>query len=524
MQRKIVTLILALVLMVVVMGIAAVLYFTGPPREKWVVERQWRVETADVETIKGINMAGDKTDEVFVQSTTGILILDDAGQTLYEMPLANGKSTMGDLNDDGLDEFVAIAPPAGGLPSVQAFTSAGQRLWSQELPRMAAPSRATSVDLAGDGVREIVIGDNIGQLFCLGSDGRLLWEYRLPEAPADAQYVRGLDDVALAGGGALVAAANYEGDIVLLDAGGEMVWESMFPERIRRLRAYDQDGDGAAELILGGENGEVIAFDQTGWPLWDDSAGSRVTEMRDAELDGGLATREVVVGTKDGLVLGFDASGAEVFRASLGNRVEALVSLDLDGDGREELLAGSETGDLVLFEAGGGRLAEVGVGSAVAGLDAGKRLEQGAFILSTVSDVSLRRAKMATAPRWYNPLTAGLVACLIIAAGAWALTGVRPPPKLEYSAEELTVEALRAKRRMLKESLAEVRRLQDTGEIPPDAYTARMRELRGHIARVEADLIKQGVKITPEVMQCPNCGGALAIGADRCEYCGQTFI
>jgi hypothetical protein len=138
--------------------------------------------------------------------------------------------------------------------------------------------------------------------------------------------------------------------------------------------------------------------------------------------------------------------------------------------------------------------------------------------------VALYRAGVEKAPWWYNPLMAGLLACLVIAVAAWVLSGLQPAPRLRYSAEELTVEALQAKRKMLKESLAEVRRLQKDGEIPPDAYTARTRELRAHIARVEADLIKQGVEIKPEVMQCPNCGGALDIGVDRCEYCGQTIL
>jgi len=247
--------------------------------------------------------------------------------------------------------------------------------------------------------------------------------------------------------------------------------------------------------------------------------------MRDVQLDGDLGTMEVVVGTRAGTLLGFDGAGKEVFRASLGSRVEAIAGKDLDGDGHQEVLAGSETGALGLFRADGTRLETKSPGGgAIVNIDVGKRLDEGEFILGTNRAVSLQWAGVEAAPGWYNPLLAGLLACLVIAGAAWALSGLQRPPRLEYSAEELTTEALQAKRRMLKESLAEVRRLQESGEVPPDAYTARTRELRAHVARVEAELIKQGVKITPEVMQCPHCGGALELGVDRCEYCGQTVV
>jgi hypothetical protein len=205
--------------------------------------------------------------------------------------------------------------------------------------------------------------------------------------------------------------------------------------------------------------------------------------------------------------------------------VEAITGTDLDGDGHDEVVAGSDTGKLGLFQSDGTRLEAKSPGSgAIAKIDSGKRLDEGEFIVGTNRVVALQRAGVEEAPGWYNPLLAGLLACLVIAGAAWALSGIQRPPRLEYSAEELTVEALQAKRKMLKESLAEVRRLQESGEVPPDAYTARTRELRAHVARVEAELIRQGVKITPEVMQCPHCGGALALGVDRCEYCGQTVV
>jgi hypothetical protein len=97
-------------------------------------------------------------------------------------------------------------------------------------------------------------------------------------------------------------------------------------------------------------------------------------------------------------------------------------------------------------------------------------------------------------------------------------------PVLRISAEDQSAESLQAKRRMLHESLADVERMKQAGEVPGDAYLARLKELRGDLAETEAALAKAGVKIQPETFKCPNCGGTLQLGVDKCDYCGQVVI
>ena len=87
-----------------------------------------------------------------------------------------------------------------------------------------------------------------------------------------------------------------------------------------------------------------------------------------------------------------------------------------------------------------------------------------------------------------------------------------------------TAEGLRAQRRMLKESIADVERLRKDGEMTPEAYLARLKELRSDLAENEEAMLQAGVKITPETTQCPQCGGVIPLGVDRCDYCGQVVI
>ena len=48
--------------------------------------------------------------------------------------------------------------------------------------------------------------------------------------------------------------------------------------------------------------------------------------------------------------------------------------------------------------------------------------------------------------------------------------------------------------------------------------------LRADLAENEAAFKAQGYPIKVETIQCPNCGGTLELGMDKCEYCGQVLL
>jgi hypothetical protein len=375
-------------------------------------------------------------------------------------------------------------------------------------------------------VREVVAGDMNGHLVCLSSQGEILWEYDLPRpASSSDAYVRGLDDVSLAGTTA-VAAASYDGQIVLLDGQGQSLWaEKNFPERLRRLRAYDLDSDGSSEVIVGGEYGTVWALSgNKGEQLWSQSIGQRVQEIRDVEVDGDPATTEVAVGGKEGSLLVYNHQGQKLMVSSPGGKVVEIAAIDMDDDGRNEILAGNNEGKLAVYDYQGDSLQSESFAGEITRLDTGKLTDEDQFAVAAGREVSLLQMELTKAPFWYNTLVAGLIACLAIAAGAWALTNIALAPKLQYSAEDMTIEGLRAKRKMYLESLHELRKAHQAGEIPAESYLARSKELRGQVAQAEAEMMKLGASIKPEMMKCPNCGGSIELGSDKCEYCGQTVI
>nr|MBA3532755.1 hypothetical protein [Ardenticatenales bacterium] len=146
------------------------------------------------------------------------------------------------------------------------------------------------------------------------------------------------------------------------------------------------------------------------------------------------------------------------------------------------------------------------------------------IVVADGSDVRLLSLAQVTAPVWYNPLLGGALASLLIAGLAWYLATMPTRPTLRVAAEDQSVEGLMARRRMLHESIADVERLRRDGEMTPDAYLARLKQLRHDLADTNAALVKSGASIKPETMACPHCGGSLPLGVDRCDYCGQIVI
>lgn len=528
-MNKTVTIVLAVVLMVIVMTISVILFFTGAAaREKWDFQEVWTAPFSGAESMKIIDLTGDKVKDVFLQSTSEVAILDAQGQKIWSGTYQAPATTMGDFNGDGTDDFVVIYQPSGESVTATAYTGQGQPLWTRALPNFGEPSRATSVDFQGDKVREIVAGDMVGHLVCLSSQGEILWEYDLPNPssdPADA-YIRGLDDVSLAETTA-VAAANYAGQVALLNGQGQLLWSQRgtFPEHLRRLRTYDLNGDGSSEVMLGGEYGSVWAHNgSNGQQLWSQYIGQRVQEIRDVEVDGDPATTEVAVGGKEGSLVVYNHQGQKLMSVSPGGKVTEIATIDLDDDGRQEVLVGNDSGKLAIYDHQGNSVQSKIFTGEITRLDTGKLTDEDQIAVAAGIEVTLLKRELTKAPFWYNTLVAGFIACLAIAAGAWAITNIAPAPKLQYSAEDMTIEGLRAKRKMYLESLHELKQAHQAGQVPAESYLARSKELREQVALAEAEMMKLGASIKPEMMKCPNCGGSIELGSDKCEYCGQTVI
>jgi outer membrane protein assembly factor BamB len=526
-SRTITTIVLAVVLMLLVMAVAVFLTISGTASpDKWALKENWVQPALAVSSMKITNMTGAGKTDLFMQAGNQAIVLDAAGQQVFSQAYRGTVATsLGDVDGDGVQEIIVYHGVDEGSAVTALKAVGGQPVWQIgiEASDMGAVGRVAVVDFDDTGRAGAVVGDMRGKLTALTDDGRVRWQYDM-HSTSD---LRGLDSIIL-GKTQLAVAADLDGRVVALDGNGAQVWTYSVPGGLRRLRTEELLGPGKGTVLLGGESGTLIVLDgATGQTLWTAELGQAVTEIRLAELDGDPGTRELVAGGKRNGVWAYSQSGTRLFSASVGgdkSKITEVAALDVDGSGKDVVAIGDDTGTATFFDAKGHKLTSASYNAPINRMATGKIGGQRQFLVADASKVRAVTLDKQTAPFWYSPLLAGLLACAAIAVVAFFIGSMKPAPPLQISAEQMTVEAQKARRLMLHEAINDLKRMQAAGEIPADAYLARLKDLRGQLADAVANLIKLGVPLQAETITCPHCGGSLELGTDRCEYCGQTVL
>jgi outer membrane protein assembly factor BamB len=510
------TIVLAAVAVAVVMSVALLMTFGGSAPAKYATPTVWSQPMSKVQSMKIIDLTGDGQNDLFLQNETSFKVVDANGKELqmesFNPPLA---TTMGDVNGDGVEDVVAFAP--GGKHTVSVF-SQNEMLWNWPVEPVGNPARAAVVRFP-EGT-QVIAGDDRGQLVSLNKEGQEVWRTNL----SSGDTIRGLDD-ALIDGKLYLAAANHDGHVALYDARGQALW-TYSAGTLRRLRAYDLNGDGHGEILLGGDGARLIMLDAaTGLERFNQALGQTITEIREAEINGEPSSREFVVGGKNGGVWAYTAAGEQLWSNNVDDKVTEIAALDVDKDGADETIIGDESGGVALFAGKTGeRFGLEGHPGAIMRIDTEKFGDGRKVVVADDSQVSVYSIEKENAPFFYSPLVVGLLISAAIIAAAWFIASMPQKPAEKIAIEDQSVAGLQAQRRMLHESIADVERMKQAGEVPPEAYAARLKELRAELADNDAALKKAGVKIQVETFKCPNCGGSLPLGVDKCDYCGQVVI
>jgi hypothetical protein len=514
-SRATTTIIFAVLLILVVMGVSAVITFMGfANTAKFEESAVWEAPFADAQSMKILDFTGDDEDELFVQNTDTVALYSREGEELFSQEFNDPISTtLGDVDGDQVEDIVVFH--ANG---VTVLDGRGNIMWEARPADVSTAYRSAVLQFAGGS--QVLIGDAQGQVVALDRGGNEVWR----GFTTITDYVRGLDE-ARVGGAPHAAVANHSGMVVVFDERGEARWNYQLSGTLRRLRAYDLDGDGNGEILVGGDGSRLVLLEAaTGAERFNRGLGQAIVEIREVELDGEPSSREFVVGGRDGGVWAFEADGTQLWSASMPERVSEIIALDIDDDGAQEVAVGDEGGLVAIFTGRGNRETLGNWPSAIFRLDTGRLTESDQLAVADASTIQIVNVQKQSAPFWYSPLLAGVVVSFIIAFAAWFIATIPPKPVLKVTAEDQSVEGLLTRNRMLHESLADVERLRGNGEMPSEAYLARLRDLRGQLADTQAALLKAGQNIRLETFKCPNCGGSLPLGLDKCEYCGQVVI
>ncbi|GAB1471366.1 hypothetical protein MASR2M66_22440 [Chloroflexota bacterium] len=518
MSRKIITFVVAFVLICLVMVVAGVFAFNGSvAAEKFGSDVIWSQPYANAESMKVIDLTGDGQDELFIQSPENVSAFDGSGASLFSFNYSAAKTTLGDVNGDGVEDIVVYHMGTGA--SLDVISKGNVTPLAQTLG-LGFPSRVAVIRFSSG--PEIVLGDNGGGILAVSTDGVPLWN-----ASVGNLEIRGMDDARI-GGQMHVAVASNDGTVKVFSSDGKNIW-TVNQEELRRMRAFDLNGDGNSEIITGGQYGLFRIYNAAnGQVLFEKSLGQAVSEVREVELNGDPSSREIVVGGKNGGVWAFSFDGStasQMWSGSLSDKVTEIAGLDIDGDGKEEAVVGDDAGKVAIFTENGARNNLPSHSSGITRIDIGKLGGERYVVVADYNEVQTNKVRFSSIPGFqYTPLVVGLIVSAIILIIAAILASIPPKPEMKLSLQDKSRESLEAQRRMLKESIADVERLRKGGEMSNDAYLARLKRLRGDLAENETAFKTAGFQVKTETFACPNCGGTLELGMDKCEYCGQVIL
>lgn len=518
MNRKIIPFIVAGILVCLVMAVSGLLAFSGFVKaQKFGNDVVWSRPYQGAESMKVIDLTGDGKDDLFIQSPNNLTVLDENGDPIFGYGFDSMKTTLGDVTGDNVEDIIVYHLGQGAAVDV---INKGQPETIAQSLEIGQPSRTAVIRFpAGP---QILLGDSDGNLLALNTTGQMLWG-----GNSGFNEVRGMDD-ALINGKMHAAVANYDGTLLVFDGSGNIVWQTS-QEQLRRMRAFDLNGDGTSEIITGGEYGAFNIYNAAdGSILFNTSLGQAVSEVREVELNGDPSSREIVVGGKDGGVWAFSFDGStanQIWSGSMSDKVTEIAGLDIDDDGKEEAVIGDDSGKVAVFTENGSRNNLPSRASGIARIDIGKLGSERYVVIADLSEIQVNKVNFNSLPGFqYSPLIVGLVVSAVILVIAGILASIPKKPEMKVAFQDTSRESLEAQRRMLKETIADVERLRQAGEVTGDAYLARLKRLRADLADNEAAFKKQGYNIKVETIQCPNCGGTLELGMDKCEYCGQVLL
>jgi outer membrane protein assembly factor BamB len=243
---------------------------------------------------------------------------------------------------------ILIGNPDGNLHCILA--SSGERLWSKQVGPITW-GNAIWADLDGDGRKEAVAGTQDRGIHCFNVEGEELWVY--PQAESEAPVPTLSSTLAAADvdgeGGEEVLFCTLGGP-ACLDGNGTLLWHSNTggyflgtvviagnPKTPTEARLYCCSSDPAGLMCFDACSGER---------LW------QVPLFSEGEIQGspGLAVgtldtdpeEEILVGTQSGDVHSFDSGGRLLWVYRTGSPTTPALTLgDVDGDGIVEVLAAS---------------------------------------------------------------------------------------------------------------------------------------------------------------------------------------
>ena len=279
----------------------------------------------------------------------------------------------GDQDSDGKKEIIVCHANEFAVFEYNSTYANYTLVWKSEDISSSMNTICTG-DQDGDGKREIIGGGNDATLYIYEYNGTD-YEQVLDEYMYAPNWIYGIcigNDVDKDGNKEIIFTGSinvYVYEYNGTDNGCKRTWEFDFGYPNYAYSACgsnDLDGDGKKEIISDGSD-RIHVFESTANNTYTDVWNSSSTIGADTmsicigeDLDGD-GKKEIIAGSEDGKLYIFEFNGTDNgynktwdSGTNIGGSIRSVcIGDDLDGDGKKEIIAGSEDGKLYIFEFNG---------------------------------------------------------------------------------------------------------------------------------------------------------------------------
>jgi len=266
--------------------------------------------------------------------------------------LTNSSPLIIDIDNEGQKEIVF----GDQVGNIHVMNSDGTIYPNFPVALGAQNASALAVsDINNNGTKEIIGASNSGLIKAFAADGSLVFEYNLGGMIKSNPIIADVDG----NGSKEIIVANLTGDIVVLDATGNPLFDSpvsIAPGFLSSAAVADLNGDGILEFIGSQTTGNLVAISLNNFQ----SIAGFPVELGASSWNGPIVANidsdpefEVLCGTIQGNVAAVNHDGSVIFNNNYGVVRTSITVFNLDDSGSPEIIFGNNDGDLYVLDSAG---------------------------------------------------------------------------------------------------------------------------------------------------------------------------